>query len=108
MTKTAELKERFNKQFEYHDGWNPSYTGTELESAILSFLLQELQTQRESDLREVKAMKAKHDIEKDPSGAFSTCLACGKNGAMEGAYCETEWNDHLDAVLSALTPLGME
>lgn len=89
MTKTAELKERIEKQF----GIPESAVGKQVQKEFFSFLLQELQTQRESDLREVENLKEK-------------CDEC-ENKEIH----DTPRNIVLDEVIEvirALTPLGME
>ncbi len=75
---------------------------------ILEFIRAEITAavrQREETLvAQITKLKAEHDVESDPSGAFSTCLACGQNGARSGEYCETDWNNHIDAVLDTIHP----
>ena len=53
------------------------------------------------DWREsVEGMKVKHDVEYDPSGAFSVCHICGEEGVASGDYCENSaWNSAVDSVL---------
>lgn len=92
MTKTAELKERLMKDQTYI-----RLNEHEKEWAV-QLLLQELQTQRESDLREVgNCLPKKKDILGQDS--FYSAQSCaGFNLAVE----------EMEKALSALTPLGME
>lgn len=51
----------------------------------------------------VESMRSKHEIETDPSGAFSKCLICGEEGATKGEFCAIEWNQIIGTVSFLLT-----
>lgn len=67
---------------------SPAGAEKDLIEDIHSLLTQE----RTALVEEIEKKKTEHDIEKDPSGAFSVCLICGEGGVSSGDKCETAYN----------------
>lgn len=93
------MEERFDEKFEKY---NNDLSKESLDE-FKSFTASELKLQREGMVEMVRERKAKHDIEKDPSGTFSICLLCGEKGARVGEYCETMHNLVVDDIISHLS-----
>ena len=72
----------------------------------LERIFKERDSQTIRDIMEVvKKMRQKHEVETDPSGAFSICLICDENGATKGEFCESAENQLLSDLLSHLEGL---